>query len=96
MNKKMEDHYLRVNKKLFRDNCVYLVFLISISSFFIPIIGNIVIEKDDSDPVDGRSGLTIYKDNLTGCQYLSTGMGYLIERWDGPVHIGCKNEHHFE
>lgn len=28
-------------------------------------------QKDDSDPPGGRSGLLIYTDNLTGCQYLA-------------------------
>ncbi|MYM65455.1 hypothetical protein GTP45_01230 [Pseudoduganella sp. FT55W] len=28
-------------------------------------------QRDDSDPPGGRSGLLIYTDNLTGCQYLS-------------------------
>lgn len=31
--------------------------------------------KDDTDPVDGRSGLSIYTDHSTGCQYLSVGAG---------------------
>jgi hypothetical protein len=29
------------------------------------------IERDDSDPPGGRSGLIIFTDNLTGCQYLA-------------------------
>jgi hypothetical protein len=29
--------------------------------------------RDDSDPANGRSGLAIYTDNLTGCQYLQAG-----------------------
>lgn len=29
--------------------------------------------KDDSSPAGGRSGLVIYTDNLTGCQYLQAG-----------------------
>lgn len=32
-------------------------------------------ERDDSDPKEGRSGLHIYKDALTGCEYLSPGVG---------------------
>jgi len=28
-------------------------------------------QRDDSDPVDGRSGLIVFTDHLTGCQYLS-------------------------
>jgi hypothetical protein len=27
--------------------------------------------RDDSDPPNGRSGLVIYKDHLTGCEYLA-------------------------
>lgn len=29
---------------------------------------------DNSDPPNGRSGLSIYTDNLTGCQYLRVGI----------------------
>lgn len=29
------------------------------------------VQKDDTDPPNGRSGLTLYTDNLTGCQYLA-------------------------
>jgi Family of unknown function (DUF6440) len=41
-------------------------------------IGAILVQqsptpKDDSDPPDGRSGLVIYTDHLTGCQYLRAG-----------------------
>lgn len=28
-------------------------------------------QRDDSDPPDGRSGLLIYTDHLTGCQYVA-------------------------
>lgn len=28
------------------------------------------VQYDDTDPVHGRSGLSIYIDNRTGCQYL--------------------------
>lgn len=92
----MEDTYLKVNKKLFRDNCFYLFYFLAVIIFVISSCSALLIERDNSDPVEGRSGLNIYTDNLTGCQYLSTNMGYLIERWDGPVHIGCKNEHGFD
>ena len=30
-------------------------------------------EKDSTDPVDGRSGMVLYVDAATGCNYLSTG-----------------------
>ena len=29
--------------------------------------------KDDTDPSDGVSGLGLYTDHLTGCQYLTRG-----------------------
>lgn len=28
-------------------------------------------QRDDSDPPDGHSGLVIFKDHLTGCEYLA-------------------------
>lgn len=27
-------------------------------------------DRDDSDPPDGRSGFTVFTDNLNGCQYI--------------------------
>lgn len=30
-------------------------------------------QRDDSDPPGGRSGMHIYTDHLTGCQYLRPG-----------------------
>lgn len=38
--------------------------------------------KDSTDPVDGRSGLEIKVDALTGCQYLTTQKGGLTPRID--------------
>lgn len=35
-------------------------------------------QRADSDPPDGRSGLVILTDHLTGCQYLSRP-GYLLK-----------------
>ena len=31
--------------------------------------------RDDTDPPGARSGLTLYTDHETGCQYLSEGSG---------------------
>lgn len=39
-------------------------------------------EKDSTDPIDGRSGLEIKVDALTGCQYLTTPNGGLTPRLD--------------
>ena len=38
--------------------------------------------KDSTDPIDGRSGLEIKVDALTGCQYLTTPKGGLTPRLD--------------
>jgi hypothetical protein len=46
---------------------------------------------DNSDPHNGRSGLIIYTDNLTGCQYLSKSGGNITARLDVNSHqVGCK------
>jgi hypothetical protein len=37
-------------------------------------------EKDDTDPAGGRSGLNIYTDSGTGCQYLSVSVGGVTPR----------------
>lgn len=41
-----------------------------------------------------RSGLSLYTDHLTGCQYLEGGMfGGLTPRRDGQGnHVGCKDD----
>ena len=38
--------------------------------------------KDSTDPIDGRSGLEIKVDAMTGCQYLTTPKGGLTPRLD--------------
>lgn len=43
--------------------------------FIVIVTGNIIIslvnnDHDNSDPPHGRSGMNIYTDHLTGCQYL--------------------------
>jgi len=57
------------------------------------IVGFIFIatpSKDDSDPEDGRSGMSIYTDNLTGCQYLSKpGLGGLSPRMSADGNQIC-------
>ncbi len=37
-------------------------------------------QKDDTDPSGGRSGLKIYTDSGTGCQYLSVSGGGVTPR----------------
>jgi hypothetical protein len=38
--------------------------------------------KDDTDSANGRSGMNLYTDAKTGCQYLGHGFGGLIPRVD--------------
>ena len=35
------------------------------------LASNYLAARDDSDPPGGRSGMLIFTDHLTGCQYLS-------------------------
>lgn len=37
---------------------------------------------DDTDPVDGRSGMRLFIDNKTGCHYLGGGLGGITPRLD--------------
>lgn len=48
--------------------------------------------KDDTDPPGGRSGLIIYTDHLTGCQYLRSGFGGLTPRMDGSRRHICEDK----
>lgn len=60
------------------------VFKISIFLIIVLII-NWFYPKDDTDAKGfwKRSGLTLYTDNLTGCQYIKGGMfGNMIKRVD--------------
>lgn len=38
--------------------------------------------RDDSDPANGRSGMDVLTDNLTGCQYLSRRNAGITPRLD--------------
>lgn len=47
--------------------------------------------KDDTDPPDGRSGMVIYTDHLTGCQYLARPLGGVTPRLDAQGRqLGCR------
>jgi len=49
-----------------------------------------LVQHDDTDPPDSHSGLTLYTDNLTGCQYLSVH-GALTPRRDRQGQPVCIN-----
>lgn len=56
-----------------------------ISSFFTPY--------DSTDVPGKRSGLRLYKDAKTGCEYLSANKNGLVKRVDiNGTHIGCVNK----
>lgn len=44
--------------------------------------------KDSTDPVDGRSGLRLFKDAATGCNYLGRS-GNLVPRYKPDGTIWC-------
>lgn len=46
-------------------------------------------QKDDTDPSGGRSGLKIYTDSGTGCQYLSVSSGGVTPRLNADGHPIC-------
>lgn len=48
--------------------------------------------RDDTDPTGWRrSGMTLFTDNMTGCQYLGRPFGGITPRLDGAGrHVGCK------
>lgn len=54
------------------------------------IVVGYYLPHDDSDPVNGRSGLGVYTDNLTGCQYLATLFGSPTPRMDRNGKQVCK------
>ncbi len=47
--------------------------------------------RDDSDGKE-RSGLIVYTDNLTGCQYLGTVVGAITPRLDKDGKIVCRKD----
>lgn len=57
---------------------------------FVTLVGACT-PKDDTDPPEGRSGMSLHTDHLTGCQYLSKPLGGITPRVDGRGrHLGCK------
>lgn len=63
--------------KAFRTNLTWISFNLLVLLIVFSIFSN---DKNNSDPLDGRSGLTVYTDNLTGCQYLGRTYGSLVPR----------------
>lgn len=58
------------------------------------VLDHFRVNYDDTDNYADRqrSGLVIYTDHRTGCQYLSRFLGGLTPRLDkNSEHIGCKS-----
>lgn len=54
-------------------------------------VGDKLAPRDDTDPPGGRSGLKVYTDQRTGCQYVATVFSSLTPRLDGAgKQVGCK------
>lgn len=55
------------------------------------IVGH-YLPHDSTDPPNSRSGLGIYTDHLTGCQYLASGFGFggLTPRMDANGKQVCE------
>ena len=66
---------------------ILIVTLLGLVTSF--IIAN--IPKNSTDPVDGRSGLSIRTDALTGCQYLSMYGGGIYPRMNREGGQVCKD-----
>ena len=83
------------SKKLMTDAVFYgitkAVAWICAAVIVLGIIGSIVgyPQKDDTDPSGGRSGLKIYTDSGTGCQYLSVSGGGVTPRLSSDGHPIC-------
>ena len=83
------------SKKLMADAVFYgitkAVAWICAAIIVLGLIGSIVgyPQKDDTDPSGGRSGLKIYTDSGTGCQYLSVSSGGVTPRLNADGHPIC-------
>ena len=70
------------------------VWLFFIFLFFVFVIESMPRLYDDTDNAQEgeRSGLKVYTDNLTGCQYLKAGLfgGMTPRRNKANEHVGCK------
>lgn len=54
--------------------------------FIATLISGFVTPKDDCDPENGRCGMSVKTDNLTGLQYLVTPKGGIYPRMDSDGH----------
>lgn len=79
------------------DGITNIIFKIAIGFVISVVIAVCVLhfspsEKDSTDPIDGRSGLEIKVDAMTGCQYLTTTKSGLTPRLDANGKQICGGE----
>jgi hypothetical protein len=55
------------------------------------ILNCVVSQHDDTDPADGHSGMSLYIDARTGCQYVAAPFGALTPRLDRTGKQICSN-----
>lgn len=65
-----------------------------IAILIVSVLTNVWLQPYDSTDDKAnkeRSGLMLYRDNLTGCEYLQAGFGSITPRLDRDSnHVGCK------
>lgn len=76
-------------KLLKRYTAIEWLIIACIAGVFISLVGNFV-PYDDTDPADGRSGMRLYTDAKTGCQYLAVRQGGMTPRLDRNGHHICE------
>lgn len=50
------------------------------------------LERDDTDPPNGRSGMHLYRDHATGCEYVGGKNGGITPRIDNQGHHMCQKD----
>jgi hypothetical protein len=94
----MEDRELKDRKKVRAGWASYFIGL----TLSVPIVFFITLltgapQYGATDPLNKRSGLSLYEDSGTGCQYISGFFGLSLTPRIASVgrsHLGCKENHH--
>jgi len=77
------DYYIHLMWKKIRF-LFYILVLAYLASYFLPF------NRNDTDPAwPDHSGLKLYTDRLTGCQYLGTGGSLTPRLSNGKTQLGC-------
>ena len=73
------------------------IFVLSVVVFTYTVTVNFLLPYDNSDDIENkiRSGMSVYTDHLTGCQYLSLGrFNALTPRYkNDSEQAGCKDDY---